>query len=64
MSTEIMKLIGCMVEWCTQNVRRDGSNFTWHQPCNQANSAVSTPLRWILKIRAMKRIVTRVESLV
>ena len=25
---------GCMVAWCTQNVRRDGSSFTWHQPCN------------------------------
>ena len=23
-----------MVISCTQNVRRDGSNFTWHQPCN------------------------------
>ena len=24
----------CMVVWCTQNVCRDGSSFTWHQPCN------------------------------
>ena len=24
----------CMVEWCTQNVRRDGSSSTWPQPCN------------------------------
>ena len=23
-----------MVVWCTQNVRRDGSGFMWHQPCN------------------------------
>ena len=20
--------------WCTQNLRRDGSSFAWHQPCN------------------------------
>ena len=24
----------CMVERCTQNLRRDDSSFTWHQPCN------------------------------
>ena len=24
----------CMVVWCTQNLRPDGSSFTWHQPCN------------------------------
>ena len=24
----------CMVEWCTQNLHQDSSNFTWHQPCN------------------------------
>ena len=23
-----------MIVWCTQNLRRDGSSFTWHQPCN------------------------------
>ena len=23
-----------MVVWCTHNWRRDGSSFTWHQPCN------------------------------
>ena len=22
-----------MVVWCTQNLRRDGSSFMWHQPC-------------------------------
>ena len=21
--------------WCTQNLRRDGSSFTWHQPCQR-----------------------------
>ena len=24
----------CMVLWRPQNVGRDGSSFTWHQPCN------------------------------
>ena len=24
----------CMLAWCTQNTRRDGSSFKWHQPCN------------------------------
>ena len=24
----------CMVEWCTQNLHRDSSSFTWHQSCN------------------------------
>ena len=29
-------------------------HFTWHQPCNIQNSAISTPLLWILKTRAIK----------
>ena len=49
-----MTLNSRMVVWCIQNVRRDGNNFTWHQPCkNQNNSAVSTPLRYS-KRRAIK----------
>ena len=24
----------CKAVWCTQNLRRDGSSFTWHQPYN------------------------------
>ena len=27
-----------MVVWCTQNLRRDGSSFTWHQPCQRCKS--------------------------
>ena len=43
-----------MVEWCTQNLRRDGSSFTWHQICNnQTALSVSTPFPWILKICAI-----------
>ena len=30
-----MKLTWCMVSWCTQNLRRDGSSFMWHQPCHR-----------------------------
>ena len=43
-----------MIEWCTQNLRRDGSSFMWHQPCNNQIALSITPFRWILKIRAMK----------
>ena len=25
-----------MVVWCTQNLRRDGSSFMWHQPCQRS----------------------------
>ena len=25
----------CMVVWCTQNLRRDGSSFMRHQPCQR-----------------------------
>ena len=32
-----------MVEWCAHNLHRDGSSFTWHQPCNnQAAAAAAT----------------------
>ena len=40
-----MKWSWCMVVWCTQNLRRDGCSFMWHQPCQH----LSTPLRWIFK---------------
>ena len=36
----------CMVVRCTQNLRRDGSSFMWHQPCQRCKY---TPLRWIFK---------------
>ena len=33
----------CMAVCCTQNLRRDGSSFTWHQPRQkQLNSIVTT----------------------
>ena len=27
--------LNILVLWCIQNVRQDGSSFTWHQPCNK-----------------------------
>ena len=27
----------CMVVWCTQNLRRDGSSSMWHQLCQRCN---------------------------
>ena len=27
----------------------NSSSFTWHQPCNNQNSAISTPLWWIFR---------------
>ena len=34
----------CMVARCAQNLCEDGISFKWHQPCNNQNSSVSTPL--------------------
>ena len=30
-----------MVVWCTQNLRRDGSSFMWHQPCQRCKYTTS-----------------------
>ena len=40
-----------MVVWCTQNLRRDGSSFMWHQPCQCCNytTSVDIPKRAIKK---------------
>ena len=32
----------CKLHGCTQNLRRDGSSITWHQPCNKQNSDANT----------------------
>ena len=42
----------CMGIWCSQNVRRDGISFTWHQPCNKETAL--EPLQWIFKTRYVK----------
>ena len=34
----------CMVVWCTQNAR-DGSNFMWHQPCQQCTFTTSVDIK-------------------
>ena len=30
-----------MVVWCTQNLRRDGCSFMWHQPCQRCKASHS-----------------------
>ena len=40
-----------MVVWCTQNFRRDGSSFMWHQPCLRCKYTTSGDIQK----RAIKR---------
>ena len=47
-----------MVAWCTQNLRRDGSSFMWHQPCQRCKYTTSVDIQ---KAR-YKKLVTHVES--
>jgi len=35
----------CMVVWCTQNLRRDGSSFMWHQPCQRCKYTTSVDIQ-------------------
>ena len=35
----------CMVVWCTQNLRRDGSSFMWHQPCRRCKYTTSVDIQ-------------------
>ena len=44
----------CIVVWCTENLRRDGSCFTWHQLCNnqmhcQYTTSLDTPIKIKIK---------------
>ena len=48
-----------MVVWCTQNLRRDGSSFMLHQPCQRCKYTTSGGYR--LKTR-YEKLVTHVES--
>ena len=34
----------CMVVWCTQNLRRDGCSFMWHQPCQRCKYTTSVDI--------------------
>ena len=47
-----------MVVWCTQNLRRDGCSFMWHQPCQRCKYTTSVDIQ---KTR-YKKLVTDVES--
>ena len=46
-----------MVVWCTQDLRRDGSSFMWHQPCQRCKYTTSVDIQ---KTR-YKKLVTHVE---
>ena len=35
----------CMVVWCTQNLRRDGSSVMWHQPCQRCKCTTSVDIQ-------------------
>ena len=48
-----------MVVWCTQDLRRDGSSFMWHQPCQRCKYTTSVDIQ-NKKKRAIK-LVTHVE---
>ena len=41
----------CTVVWCTQNLRRDGSSFMWHQPCQRCKYTTSV----YIQKRAVKK---------
>ena len=45
------------VVWCTQNLRRDGCSFMWHQPCQRCKYTTSVDIQ---KTR-YKKLVTHVE---
>ena len=34
-----------MVVWCTKNLRRDGSSFMWHQPCQCCKYTTSVNMK-------------------
>ena len=40
--------------WMVSELALKRQHFTWHQPCNTQRNAISTPLPWILIIRAIK----------
>ena len=34
-----------MVVWCTQDLRRDGCSFMWHQPCQRCKHTTSVDIQ-------------------
>ena len=52
-----------MVVWCTQNLRRYGCSFMWHQPCQRWKYTTSVDIKKKKKKKTRyKKLVTRVES--
>ena len=39
------KVVWCMVVWCTQNLRRGGSSFMWHQPCQRCKYTTTVDIQ-------------------
>ena len=35
----------CMAVWCIQILRRDGSSFMWHQPCQRCKYTTSVDIQ-------------------
>ena len=48
---DLHEVTWCIVVWCTQNLRRDGSSFMWHQPCQRCKYTTSVDFQ---KRRAIK----------
>ena len=51
----------CMVVWCAQNLRRDGSSFMWHQPCQRCKHTTLVDIKKT-KTKRYKKLFTYVES--
>ena len=52
----------CMVVWCTQNLRRDGCSFMWHQPCVSKYTNLVDIKKKKKKKKRYKKLFTHVES--
>ena len=50
------------VEWCTQNLRRDGSSFTWDKPCSSQRVLSVHHFRGNFKIRVTKRLHSLIQN--
>ena len=42
---ELHEVTWCMVVWCTQDLRRDGCSFMWHQPYQRCKYTTSVDIQ-------------------
>ena len=54
LNTHESYVCGFCVKWHCKLVHGVHRSLTWRQPCNNQNSAVSTPFRWIFITRYVK----------